>query len=94
MLGVLRFLVGISNAAIYPVIQTILAKITPSKSTGMVFSLNQAAQAIGAVIGSMMGGYISNIFDYSGVFIFTAILLLINLLLLEWRVPEIRKKLG
>ncbi|MCK8624926.1 MFS transporter [Apilactobacillus xinyiensis] len=94
MLGVLRFLVGISNAAIYPVIQTILAKITPSESTGMVFSLNQAAQAVGAVIGSMMGGYISNIFDYSGVFVFTALLLFINLVLLEWRVPEIRKKLG
>lgn len=91
VLGILRFLVGISNAAIYPIIQTLLAKKTPAGSTGMVFSLNQAAQAIGAVVGSMMGGFISNIFDYSGVFVFTALLLLVNLILLEWRVPEIRK---
>ncbi|MBW1605122.1 MFS transporter [Lactobacillus sp. Sy-1] len=90
ILGVLRFLVGAANAAVYPTIQTMLAKETPSSLTGMVFSLNQAAQAMGAVVGSMIGGLISNIFDYGGVFIFNAAMLLIVLILIMWRVPELR----
>ncbi|UQS87389.1 MFS transporter [Nicoliella spurrieriana] len=93
-LGILRFLVGAANAAVYPTIQTMLAKETPSNMTGMVFSLNQAAQALGAVIGSMIGGVISNLFDYSGVFIFNTLMLLFVLVLILWRVPELRWNAG
>ncbi|GLB46439.1 MFS transporter [Philodulcilactobacillus myokoensis] len=92
ILGILRFLVGISNAAIYPTIQTLIAKASPTSKTGMAFSLNQSAQAIGAVLGSLIGGIISNLFGYGGVFIFNTIILLINLLLLEWKVPELKKE--
>ncbi|MHA8137583.1 MFS transporter [Lactobacillaceae bacterium Scapto_B20] len=90
VLGILRFLVGAANAAVYPTIQTMLAKETPNSLTGMVFSLNQAAQAFGAVLGSVIGGVISNVFDYGGVFIFNSIMLLAVLILIVWRVPELR----
>ncbi|TPR18882.1 hypothetical protein DY138_04510 [Apilactobacillus timberlakei] len=37
--GIFRFLTGISNAALFPSVQTLLAKGTPDNSTGMAFSL-------------------------------------------------------
>ncbi|GLB46441.1 MFS transporter [Philodulcilactobacillus myokoensis] len=92
MLGLFRFLNGISNAALFPAIQTLLAKNTPQQSTGMAFSLNQSAQAIGAVIGATFGGLISNLLGYRGVFFCAGIILIINLILLKLFVPELKKE--
>ena len=90
LLGVFRFLVGISNAAIYPIIQTMLTKASPSSSTGLVFSMNQSAQALGAVLGSMGGSEVASYFGYSSAFMLSAILQGVNLILLMWFVPELR----
>ncbi|MCL0312612.1 MFS transporter [Apilactobacillus sp. TMW 2.2459] len=90
-LGILRFLNGIANAALFPSVQTLLAKGTPAESTGMAFSLNQGAQAIGICIGSMMGSYISTIFGYNGVFFFSGIVLAITLVVVKLKVPELKK---
>jgi DHA1 family multidrug resistance protein-like MFS transporter len=90
-LGILRFLNGIANAALFPSVQTLLAKGTPAESTGMAFSLNQGAQAIGICIGSMMGSYISTIFGYNGVFFFSGIVLAITLVIVKLKVPELKK---
>lgn len=89
ILGIFRFLVGLSNAAIYPIIQTMLTKASPSSSTGLVFSMNQAAQALGAVLGSLGGGAISGYFGYNSSFLLAAILLVINFVFIMWRVPEL-----
>lgn len=90
--GLFRFLTGVSNAAIFPSVQTLLAKGTPSSSTGMAFSLNQGAQAIGICIGSVMGSIISSIWDYNIVFYFSALIVLITFALFKINVPEIKEK--
>ncbi|MHC9537255.1 MFS transporter [Dellaglioa sp. BT-FLS60] len=79
-LGGLRFLIGLADAAMFPAVQTLIAKNTPSELTGRVFSYNQSFQSLGSVVGPMIGSTISGIFDYGGVFISTAILVTINLL--------------
>jgi DHA1 family multidrug resistance protein-like MFS transporter len=77
----LRFVIGVANASMLPAVQTILAKNTPPQVTGRVFSWNQSFQAMGNVAGPMIGSFVSSAFDYAGVFISTALLVVINLTL-------------
>lgn len=88
----LRFLIGISNATMLPAVQTILSKNTPPAVTGRVFSWNQSFQAIGSVLGPMIGSLVSTVFDYSGVFISTSILVLLNFLLVWHNTASLRRK--
>ncbi|KRO03979.1 major facilitator superfamily permease [Levilactobacillus paucivorans] len=90
LLGILRFMIGVSDGALFPAVQTLLTKNSPQSLTGTVFSWNQSFQALGSMFGSLFGGVVANIFNYNGVFIFTAITLLLNFGLLWWLVPEIR----
>ncbi|HJE46225.1 MFS transporter [Levilactobacillus namurensis] len=92
MLGILRFMIGISDGALFPEIQTLLTKNTPVELTSTVFSWNQSFQSIGNMLGSLLGGWIAGIFNYNAVFISTAALMVINLTLVWWLVPEIRKR--
>jgi len=77
----LRFLLGISNACMLPAVQAIIAKNTPVQVTGRIFSWNQSFQAVGNFTGPMIGSIVSSVFGYSGVFISTSVLVLINLML-------------
>lgn len=78
-LAFLRFLVGISDAALLPQVQSMLAKYGSNRNSGRIFSYNQAFQFGGNIIGPMIGSVVSTIFGYGGVFISTAVLVLINL---------------
>lgn len=88
----LRFLIGISNATMLPAVQTILSKNTPPQVTGRIFSWNQSFQAVGSVLGPMIGSMVSTVFDYSGVFISTSILVLMNFLLVWHNTASLRRK--
>ncbi|GAX06255.1 major facilitator superfamily transporter [Secundilactobacillus pentosiphilus] len=88
----LRFLIGISNATMLPAVQTILSKNTPPRVTGRIFSWNQSFQAVGSVLGPMIGSVISTMFDYSGVFISTSVLVLLNFLLVWHNTASLRRK--
>jgi len=90
-LGALRFAIGISDGALYPEIQTVLTKNTPVNLTSTIFSYNQSFQAIGNMLGALLGGLVAGWFNYNAVFIMTAVLLLINLGLILWLVPRIWK---
>lgn len=87
----LRFLIGVTNASMLPAVQSILAKNTPPHVTGRVFSWNQSFQAMGNVAGPMIGSIVSTSFDYAGVFISTAILVVINLTLVFNNTKGMRK---
>lgn len=89
-LGILRFLIGISDAAMIPQVQTLLAKNTPTEVTGRIFSWNQSFQNLGNVVGPLLGAVVSGFFDYSGVFIATALLVLLNLSLFRINVANKR----
>lgn len=91
LLGVFRFMIGVSDGALFPAVQTMLTKNAPHSLVGTVFSWNQSFQALGSMLGALVGGLVANWFNYSGVFTFTAFTLLLNFLLLWWLVPEIRQ---
>lgn len=90
LLGVLRFFVGISDGALFPTIQTLLNKNSPKQMTSLIFSWNQSFQALGNMFGALLGGAISGLFDYNVVFIGTAALMLINLMMLWFTEPSLR----
>lgn len=90
-LGILRFLIGISNATMIPQVQTLLTKNTPPEITGRIFSWNQSFQSFGNVIGPMIGAFISGLFDYSAVFLSTALLVAINFVLFRINVVNAKK---
>lgn len=80
-LGILRFLVGFSDACLFPQVQTMLTKNSPAAVTGRIFSWNQSAMYIGNIVGPLLGSFVSGMFNYSMVFIVTTVIVLINLLL-------------
>ncbi|MCH5461547.1 multidrug efflux MFS transporter [Lactobacillus sp. LC28-10] len=83
-LGIFRFLVGISDAALLPITQTVMTLATPKESISRIFSYNQSAQAIGSVIGPMLASGVAGILDYRYVFLMTTGLVLINLAIVMW----------
>lgn len=80
-LGILRFMVGISDASMLPAVQTMLAKTTPQEITSRVFAYNQSFQSIGAVAGPLLGTVVASYFDYRGIFIASALLIALNAIL-------------
>lgn len=66
-LGILRFAIGISDGALYPEIQTVLTKNTPVNLTSTIFSYNQSFQAIGNMLGALLGGLVAGWFNYNAV---------------------------
>lgn len=80
-LMLLRFVVGISDAALLPQVQTLIAKNSPHESTGRIFGYNQSFQAIGNVTGPLLGSGISSAFGYGAVFLSTSALELTNFII-------------
>lgn len=87
-LGILRFLVGFSDACLFPQVQTMLTKNSPAAVTGRIFSWNQSAMYIGNIVGPLLGSFVSGMFNYSTVFIVTTVIVLINLLLFRINVIQ------
>lgn len=87
-LGILRFLVGFSDACLFPQVQTMLTKNSPAAVTGRIFSWNQSAMYIGNIVGPLLGSFVSGMFNYNMVFIVTTIIVLINLLLFRINVIQ------
>lgn len=86
--GSLRFLVGISDGALLPAVQTLLAKNTPAAATGRIFSYNQSFQAMGNVLGPLLGSTVSGIWNYNGVFISTGVVLFMGFLWVTFATKE------
>lgn len=78
-LMILRFFVGISDAALLPQVQTLLAKNSPHQVSGRIFGYNQSFQYMGNCIGPLLGSVVSSSWSYGAVFLTTAILEFINL---------------
>lgn len=77
-----RLLLGLANAALNPAIQTVLTLDVPAEAFGRIFSVNQSFQAVGAVMGSLIGSVISGLFSYPMVFAVTGLTLLINMVVI------------
>lgn len=90
-LTVLRFILGMADAALMPAAQTILTLHAPKEAFGRIFSYNQSFQAAGGVIGPLIGSFVSSVFSYRAVFLFTASILGLNFALL-WLVRYIHDR--
>lgn len=98
-LGAMRALLGISDAALLPAIQSLMTYYVPKSGFGRIFSYNQSFQALGSVGGPMMGAVVASVFDYRSVFMATAILEIANVLFLVpatkslWHQGSIKERL-
>ncbi|MCL0319330.1 MFS transporter [Apilactobacillus xinyiensis] len=82
-LGAMRLLLGISDAALLPAVQALLATYSPKERISQVFSWNQSFQAAGNVSGPMIGSAVVLVGGYRGVFAATTVIALINFLCLH-----------
>ena len=78
---VLRFILGISDAALIPSIQVLTVRNVPKQIFGRVFSYNQSAQSFGNVFGPMLAAVIATGLGYKSIFLFCAILEALALIL-------------
>ncbi len=85
-------LVGVADAALLPQVQTILAKYSPHSSAGRIFSYNQSFQAMGNVAGPLIGSSVSGLFGYSGVFLSTTVLVIVNLFWVRQNTKVLREE--
>ncbi len=65
-----------------------LTKNSPTPVTGRVFSWNQSAMYIGNIIGPLLGSFVSGLSSYSMVFIITAGIVILNLILFKINVVQ------
>lgn len=70
----LRFLFGLSDAAVIPAYQTLMTVNSPKDAFGRIFSYSQSFQALGSVIGPMLGSFIASLAGYRSVFTMTLVL--------------------
>jgi DHA1 family multidrug resistance protein-like MFS transporter len=75
-----RLLIGLTNATMNPSIQTILANQTPNESISRIYSYNQSFQAMGNMIGPLLGSFAANLFGYRGVFLISASIMALNMI--------------
>lgn len=82
-LGVLRFLLGFADGAMMPAVQTLLVRHSRDNITGRIFGYNQSFMYLGNVAGPLLGAAVSALSGYRWVFFATALVVLINVLLLK-----------
>ncbi|HBI5843445.1 TPA: multidrug efflux MFS transporter Lde [Listeria monocytogenes] len=80
-LGILRFLLGLTDGALLPAVQSLLTKNTPREVSGRIFGYNQSFQYIGNVIGPLVGSSVAAHFGYGDVFLVVAGFIFINVLI-------------
>ncbi|MGO2084140.1 multidrug efflux MFS transporter [Vagococcus sp.] len=80
-LGALRFLLGFSTGALMPSINTIISKLTPPEGVSRIFSFNQMFTNLGQVAGPLVGSSVAGLYGYRFVFVATAILIILNIIL-------------
>ncbi|MGC6231937.1 MULTISPECIES: multidrug efflux MFS transporter [Hafnia] len=89
-LGILRFMLGFADGALMPAVQTLLLKYSSDRVTGRIFGYNQSFMYLGNVIGPMLGSSVSAVLGFRWVFVFTAALVLINMLQIRHAFKKIR----
>ena len=93
-LMLLRFVLGITQAGIMPMISTMLKQASPPESIGQIFGYNQSAGMLGLVFGPLLGGQISACFGFTNIFFVTAAIMLLQLLVLVFSLNGSITKFG
>ncbi|WP_201695853.1 multidrug efflux MFS transporter [Paraburkholderia hiiakae] len=80
----LRFLMGVSLAALLPCIATVIRHNAPDHAAGSVLGYSVSAQFAGQVIGPLIGGFVGGHLGMRAVFLGTSLLMLAGALF-AWR---------
>jgi DHA1 family multidrug resistance protein-like MFS transporter len=83
-LGILRFLLGATDGALLPAVQTLLIYNSTQQVAGRVFSYNQSFRDIGNVTGPLLGAAVSASYGFRAVFGVTACVVLFNAFYSYW----------
>lgn len=83
-LGVLRFLLGATDGALLPAVQTLLIYNSSSQVAGRIFSYNQSFRDVGNVSGPLIGAFISATYGFRAVFFVTALVVMVNVVYSWW----------
>ncbi|MDU6410762.1 MAG: multidrug efflux MFS transporter MdtG [Yersiniaceae bacterium] len=83
-LGILRFLLGATDGALLPAVQTLLIYNSTQQVAGRVFSYNQSFRDIGNVTGPLLGAAVSAGYGFRAVFGVTACVVLFNAVYSYW----------
>lgn len=90
----LRFLFGIAEAGIMPIVSTLLKKTSPPDVFGRVFGYNQSMSYLGLVLGPLLGSSVSAYGGFAHIFLITSGILFCNLLLLILSMRHLPKSLS
>lgn len=79
-LGILRFLLGATDGALLPAVQTLLVYNSTNQIAGRIFSYNQSFRDIGNVTGPLLGAAVSASYGFRTVFLVTASIVMFNVI--------------
>lgn len=85
-----QFIVGISNIFIAVSLQNVIGNIATESNRDQYFSMFGMAVAAASLIGPILGGYISEHYNYNSVFL-VSLLLAIFPIFISFKVPAIKK---
>ncbi|AHM74628.1 multidrug efflux MFS transporter MdtG [Yersinia hibernica] len=83
-LGILRFLLGATDGALLPAVQTLLIYNCTNQVAGRIFSYNQSFRDVGNVSGPLLGAAVSASYGFRAVFCVTAAVVVFNALYSYW----------
>lgn len=82
----LRFLLGLASAGLIPSAYILVKKITPASITGRVFGFTMSAAYLGVFGGAVLGGQVAAWLSIRYVFFITSALLLLNAVVVYFKV--------
>ncbi|NOU96104.1 MFS transporter [Paenibacillus sp. LMG 31456] len=74
--SIVRFVYGAFFCAVFPALNALIVRTTPTEFRGQAFGLNQTANQLGGMLGPLVGGVISGVFSIHSVFWVTGLLLI------------------
>ena len=83
-----RFAVGLFIGGILPTANALVGRLVPRAERGTVYGITASAIFLGNSMGPLAGGAVAAAFGLRSVFLVTAAVLLVNLVLVDYRVPE------
>ncbi|MFD2613292.1 MFS transporter [Paenibacillus gansuensis] len=75
-----RFLLGICMGGMLPSINALIGKFTPKGMDSRAYSFNSSAMSLGNMAGPVVGGLLAGFMGIRGIFLISAVLLLLNVL--------------
>lgn len=80
-----RILQGFSSSMIFSNAMAILTSVVPPESRGKALGLNAAATYIGLSCGPVLGGLITRVFTWRGIFYFNLVMALLIIVITVWK---------